>query len=139
MALVFCLCLTKFVMLSCGMTKLLTTVHCRPLCQCMFASACITTEMLQTVNASSTNKTDSDSCLFTELCLVVLCWDCSVSAQESVTSQRSFYVATMLPCWTARARVQSKASFPTKALLWPTTQRSVSFAGLQFTAAPRIC
>lgn len=52
-----------------------------------------------------------------------------------MTSQRSSYAATMLPFWTARARVQSKASFPTKALVWPTTQRSVSFTGSHFTAA----
>lgn len=108
---------------------------CVPLCQHMFASACVSTEMLRTVGAASISKTDNDCCFFTELLLVVLCWHCSVSAQESVTSQRSSYAATMPPFWTAPARWQSKASFPTKASVWPTTQRSVSFAGSHFNAA----
>ena len=35
-------------MLSSGMTRLLATVHCMPLCQHMPADACVSTEMQQT-------------------------------------------------------------------------------------------
>ena len=108
---------------------------CVPLCQCMFASACISTAMQQSLGASSINNSDNDSCLFTESLLVVLSWHCSVSAQESVMSQRSFYAAATPPFWTATARVQSKASLRMKALGWPTTQHSVRFASSQFNAA----